>query len=528
MARAPRARPSSPEGPNAHPDLAPISERARRWKGHAGWPFWAACGLWPALYAVGANTGLGGAGALSAAVMVASLLAWTIGYWVAQSGARYGLPFGVIARAAFGPRGAGVVLLLRWLLGCSGLALGALSLGTWTRRWLVHLWPDGPLGRRVLADLPVTWVTLLLAAGLCGWAFLGSAFVDRVRRWAVWGTAAALVLAVASIAAAITLAGRGFSVPVEASPTMNEFGGLVLAVGMMVLPGVTSAADWTRFEYRRQGRRRAPSGAVLALTTTLMAICGFVVDHVLRGRGYGVPLADGALLYGSWGGGVGFAMSLMAWTAAAPTVGFYSPGLALCALAPRQLRYATARRITLAGSILGVGLLAWAGPSSEALALLSSLWGAPAGVLVADAWVRRHALIMDDVYLQTGLYGPWLGFSAAGWLALVMGWGAHSSVLMMLGVSLPRPLTQSGRWEIAFVAGLLIAAGVSAILLPVERRAARYYFRWRVARQARLAEARRQSRKPKFVSDASKAGQGKTQPHFTYDPQGDDDDPQPQ
>ena len=86
----------------------------------------------------------------------------------AHGGTKYGLPFPVLARAAFGVRGAHVPSLLRALVAC-----GWFGIQTWVGAGAIHTLLDGLAGGRLAAPA-VAWLGISVPEAACFLLFWGA------------------------------------------------------------------------------------------------------------------------------------------------------------------------------------------------------------------------------------------------------------------------------------------------------------------------------------------------------------------
>lgn len=464
-------------------DLRPTSDKQRKLTVLRDAVLWTSIGVTPALVSAAHVAGRPVEALVAAAAAV--VLAFLVGWALRRTSTRYGVGLVPLCRAAFGPRGAPLVLLARWLVAL-----------LWLAAWIAPLSRDGArLGMASAAALgleptmgsgaAIEWLTLGIGAALVALlAAVAARGLRRVLRGAAWAALLAGWAGVALVVFARLLA-PGVQVEpgaVSASELVSGAGGLLF----FLVPALLAAPEWLRF-----ARPRAGAGARwvagLAAWAALPAALGVVAVHVWVGRAAeglgrasaGRLVVDAAAFGGLAAGWLALAFGLCVVFWAAPLLALYAPSLALCGVWPRRLRYRRALAITALAAAGLVVLLGVRPGIAELLAPAAALLVPVVGVLLADEWVvRRGRVILEDLYQLEGTYRGVAGFGLAGLIALGAGW----ALLLLVGARTPAGLGAG------LVTAFALHAAVGALARPRSRVA--------VAAPAGVAPERPKLKKP--------------------------------
>jgi NCS1 family nucleobase:cation symporter-1 len=376
-------------------------------------------------------------------------------------GTKYGIPFPVFARAAYGTLGSNVPALMRALVACGWFGIQA--------------WIGGEALNTFFAAVIPGW-TALLGPGFAG--HTGSEWLSFMLFWAMnvaiiyrgmdllrsvenWAAPFVLVMTAVLLAWAIWKA-DGLGPLLERPgkfPTFGEFlpvfiPSLTAMIGFWATLSL-NMPDFTRFG---RSQREQIVGQTVALPTTmfLFAAMGVLITSATTII-YGEVIWDPIKLVARFDSPVVIAIAMFTAVVATLAVNIaanvVSPANDFANAFPRLISFSTGGLIT---GILGIVIQPWkllADPSGYIFNWLlgySGGLGSIAGVLIADYWlVRRRQLALEDLYLIDGKYGRWNG---AGVLATIAGcalaWG---------GLVWPplRPL-----YDYAWFVGFAVAAGV--------------------------------------------------------------------
>jgi NCS1 family nucleobase:cation symporter-1 len=354
----------------------------------------------------------------------------------AHAGTRYGVPFPVYCRAAFGLRGANVPALLRALVAC-----GWFGIQTWIGGWALYqalaaYWPACREMPPVLAGLGLPQ----LACFLVFWAvnmvvvYRG---VESIRLLLNVKAPLLILLGLALLAWAVARAGGPgpiLSQPSQFGPGAareEQFAAFFLpALTAMVGFWATLSLNISDFSrYARSQRAQVVGQAVgLPAAMGLFSFIGVAVTSataviygrpewdpvVLLSRLESRPLLIAAML--------ALCLATLATNLAANVV---SPANDFANLWPRRISFRTGGLLT---GVLGVLIQPWrlvADPSGYIFRWLvgySSLLGAVGGVLIADYYlVRRARLDVNGLYRRGGPYWYRRGFNGRAMVALAAG-----------------------------------------------------------------------------------------------------------
>lgn len=353
----------------------------------------------------------------------------------AHAGTKYGIPFPVYLRSAFGLRGANVPAILR-----AGVACGWFGIQTW-------------IGGKAIGDLTVLMIPK--AASLNG-TFLGITLLYwlsflgfwAINMWIVWRgvdsikwleslsapflllIGAALLVWALMKGAAHGGVGKLFevsAVKTAARPTaLGYFGWLTAMVGYWATLSL-NIPDFTRFA---KSQRDQLLGQLLGLPTTMVAfsLIGVLVTSatlLVFGRAIADPVdLVKELSTGSGGRFLGpialiaLAIATLSTNIAANVV---SPANDISNLAPNRVSFRTAGMIT---GVIGILILPWKllDVYQGWLVTYSGLLGAVGGVIIGHYLViERCQLALTELYTEESRYHYVGGFNILALVALAAG-----------------------------------------------------------------------------------------------------------
>jgi nucleobase:cation symporter-1, NCS1 family len=387
-------------------------------------------------------------------------------------GTKYGVPFPVFARAAYGTVGSNLPALMRALVACGWFGIqawiGGEALNTFFRA-TVPGW-DALLGPGFAGHTTTAWLSFLLFWALNVFIiYRGMELLRAVENWA-----APFVLIMTGVLLVWAVSGANGLGPILSQPgrfgTFREFlpvfiPSLTAMIGYWATLSL-NMPDFTRFG---RSQREQIVGQVVALPTTMsvFAAMGVVITSATVII-YGRAIWDPVQLVGQFRSPLVVAISMFTAVVATLAVNIaanvVSPANDFANAFPRLIRFKTGGLIT---GILGIAIQPWkllADPSGYIFTWLlgySGGLGSIAGVLIADYWIiRRTELQLEDLYLPRGAYR----FNA--------GWNWHAAAATLLGCALAwsglvvtalKPLYDYA-WFVGF-----FSAGLSYILLSSAR-----------------------------------------------------------
>jgi NCS1 family nucleobase:cation symporter-1 len=352
-----------------------------------------------------------------------------------RAGARYGIPFPVLARASFGVRGANIPALLRAIVACGWFGIqtwiGGFALYQMLRVW----WP-------ALDNLPQAFpASFGLQTGpaitfLLFWAlnmFVVYLGVESIRKLLVFKAIFLPVAALALLFWAISAAnGLG---PILNTPSTFSSSSAFWAYFFPALTGMVgfwatlslNIPDFTRYAKSQAAQVRGQSIG-LPTSMTLFAFIGVVVTSATTII-YGNTIWDPVVLAGRFENKVlvsiamiAVAISTLATNIAANIV---SPANDFSNLSPARIDFRKGGYIT---GVIGILIFPWkliADPSGYIFTWLvgySSLLGPIGGIMIADYFfIRGQRLHVDDLYRLNGRYTYTSGFNGKAVIALLLG-----------------------------------------------------------------------------------------------------------
>ena len=380
-------------------------------------------------------------------------------------GTKYGIPFPVFARAAYGTVGSNLPALMRALVACGWFGIQAWIGGEALQTFLMVVFPGWKnlLGPGFGGHATTEWLSFMLFWGLNIWiVYRGMDLLRKVENWAApYVLAVTLVLLVWAVRQA-----HGFG-PLLSQP--GKFGTLAQFLPVFV-PSLTAMIgfwatlslnmpDFTRFG---RSQREQVIGQTVALPTTMFpfAAMGVLITSA-SAIIYGEPIWDPVKLIGKFKDplvvGVAMFSVVVATLAVNVAANVVSPANDFANALPRYISFKTGGLIT---GVLGIAMQPWrllADQRGYIFAWLvgySGGLGSIAGVLIADYWiVRRRRLRLADLYLASGAYGGW---SAPATIATLVGCALAWGGLVFRPL---RPLYDYA-WFVGFFAAGLVYLGL--------------------------------------------------------------------
>jgi NCS1 family nucleobase:cation symporter-1 len=350
-------------------------------------------------------------------------------------GTKYGIPFPVFARAAYGTFGSNLPAIMRALVACGWFGIQSWIGGEALHTFFSSLLPSWPtlLGAGFGGHTTTEWLSFLLFWG--GNIFIIYRGMDLLRAVENWAAPFVLVMTAVLLWWAVDKAdGLG---PLLAGPgrfhTLGEFlpvfiPSLTAMIGYWATLSL-NMPDFTRFG---RSQREQTIGQVVALPTTMtvFAAMGVLITSATVII-YGESIWDPVKLVGRFSSPIVVAISMFTAVVATLSVNIaanvVSPANDFANAFPRQIDFKTGGLIT---GLLGIVMQPWkllADPSGYIFTWLGGVSGglaSIAGVLIADYWiVRKKQLRLEDLYLTDGAYRYEGGWNLAAVVATVLGSG---------------------------------------------------------------------------------------------------------
>lgn len=388
-------------------------------------------------------------------------------------GTKYGIPFPVFARAAYGTYGSNLPALMRAIVACGWFGIQAWIGGEALHTFFSAVIPGwttllgGPIG----GHAPTEWLSFLLFWALNIYIIYRG--MDLLRKVENWAAPFVLIMTALLLGWAIWKAhGLGYLLTQQSKfHSFKEFWPIFIPslTGMIGFWATLSLnmPDFTRFGH---SQREQAVGQVVALPTTMtvFAAMGVMITSaavVIYPHMKMDELWDPMKLVGQFHNVAVIAISMFTVVVATLAVNIaanvVSPANDFANAFPKLISFRTGGLIT---GIIGILMQPWrllADPSGYIFAWLvgySGGLGSIAGVLIADYWlVRKKRLALGDLYRTKGVYtysGGW------NWRAVVATLLGCALAWIGLVVSPLRPL-----YDYAWFVGFGTAAIVHLVLM---------------------------------------------------------------
>src|SRR5215510_6486505 len=338
-------------------------------------------------------------------------------------GTKYGIPFPVFARAAYGTTGSNLPAIMRALVACGWFGIQAWIGGQAVFvliRSIFPAWPTllgGPLtGPGLIAGYsPTEYISFLIF-----WAlniYIVYRGMDLLRKVENWAAPFVLVMAVALMIWALGRA-KGLGAIMEEKGkfnTLSEFmpifiPSLTAMIGYWATLSL-NMPDFTRFG-RSQREQMIGQTVALPTTMTVFAAMGVIITSA-SAIIFGKVIWDPVVLIGEFQQPLVVAIAMFTVVVATLSVNIaanvVSPANDFANAFPRWITF---RRGGLITGLVGILMQPWrllADPQGYIFKWLlgySGGLGSIAGVLIADYWLIRHKkLNLQDLYLRQGDYG---------------------------------------------------------------------------------------------------------------------------
>jgi len=416
-----RESPRIESSPLYNPDLAPATAERRHWGTYNYAALWVSMSVNILTYMLAASLIQGGMNwkQAVATVFLGNTIVLIPMLLNSHPGARYGIPFPVLARASFGVLGANVAAVLRALVACGWFG--------------IQTWIGGEAVSTLIATLVPSWRNFPLSTAVCFLVFwlINLAVilkgVEYIR--VLQGISAPVLLAVGLLLLAWAYRGAGGFGPMLAAPSrfpnFPDFlkfliPALNATVGFWATVSL-NIPDFTRFA-RSQRQQMIGQALALPATMTLYSLIGILVTSATVVI-YGTAIWDPVQLLSRFHSPVAVVISLLAILLATLNVNIganvVSPANDFSNLWPRKISFRTGGVITC---FMGIAMMPWKLLGSYKTMIFgwlggyAAFLGPVAGIMICDYLViRRRVLLLDDLYLRDGAYEYSRGIN---WLAV--------------------------------------------------------------------------------------------------------------
>jgi NCS1 family nucleobase:cation symporter-1 len=348
-----------------------------------------------------------------------------------HAGTKYGIPYPVFARAAYGTTGANLPALMRALVACGWFGIDVWIGGQALQAFLTALSPGWRDLAGTIRGYPGTqWISFLLFWGInIAVIYRGMELVRRVERFAApFVLVLTLILVVWAVDAADGLG------PIMAQRgTWKEFTPVFIPA-LTATIGFWSTLALNMPDFTRYGRsqRQQAVGQVVALpsTMTVFAAMGILVTSATVTI-YGVPIWDPIELGSRFDNrlvvGVAMLTVMVAMLAVNIAANVVSTANDFANLFPSKINFP---RGGLIAGVIGILMMPWKlyeNPGRYIYGWLvgySGSVGSIAGVLIVDYWIlRRTELDLHALYTPDGAYRYTNGWNIPAVVATLVGTG---------------------------------------------------------------------------------------------------------
>ncbi len=461
-------------------DLAPVAVSERNWTTYNYAALWISMAHCIPTYML--SSGLISAGMNWWQALITILLGNTIVLIPillnSHPGTKYGIPFPVFARAAYGTLGSNVPALMRAIVACGWFGIQAWIGGEALNTFFKAIIPGWQtlLGSPIGGHTSTEWLSFLLFWGFNIYIIYRG--MDLLRKVENWAAPFVLIMTGLLLAWALWKAnGLGYLLNQQGKfLTFKEFWPIFIPslTGMIGFWATLSLnmPDFTRFG---KSQRDQVVGQVIALPTTMtvFAAMGVMITSaavVIYPHMKPEELWDPMKLVGQFHNVAVIAISMFTVVVATLAVNIaanvVSPANDFANAFPKWISFRTGGLIT---GIVGILMQPWrllADPSGYIFAWLvgySGGLGSIAGVLIADYWlVRKSRLALGDLYRKEGIYSYQGGWNWRAVVATLVGCG-----LAWIGLVVPalRPLYDYA-WFVGFGAAAVCYLALMSLTPP--------------------------------------------------------------
>ena len=448
--------------PLYNPDLAPATAERRHWGTYNYAALWVSMSVNILTYMLAAGLIQGGMNwkQAVATVFMGNSIVLVPMLLNSHPGARYGIPFPVLARASFGVLGANVAAVLRALVACGWFG--------------IQTWIGGEAISTLISVLAPAWAQVAYGPAICFLAFwlINLAVILKGIEYIrfLQGISAPILLAVGVLLLAWAYHAAGGFGPMLSAPsrftTFSQFLKFLIpalngTVGFWATVSL-NIPDFTRFA-RSQRQQMIGQALGLPTTMTIYSLIGILVTSATVVI-YGTAIWDPVQLLSRFHSPAAVIISLLAILLATLNVNIganvVSPANDFSNLWPRKISFRSGGVITC---LMGIVLMPWRLLADYKTFILgwlggyAAFLGPVAGIMICDYFViRRRTLLLDDLYLRNGVYEYSRGFN---WLALTALAAGAGTALVGLAIPSLRTLYDYS-WFVGFTVSFVIYYGL--------------------------------------------------------------------
>src|SRR5690349_348994 len=443
-------------------DLAPAGPERRHWGTYNYAALWVSMSVNILTYMLAASLIQGGMNwkQAVATVFLGNTIVLIPMLLNSHPGAKYGIPFPVLARASFGLLGANVAAVLRALVACGWFGIQSWIGGEAINTLLATLWPAWGTNPRGVAICFVIFWGINLIVVLKG--------IEYIRF--LQGVSAPILLGVGLLLLGWAWKSAGGFGPMLAAPSQFHSTGDFLKFLIPALNGTVgfwstvslNIPDFTRFAKDERGQAIGQALA-LPLTMTLYSFIGVAVTSATVVI-YGTSIWDPVQLLSRFHSPIAVVISLLAILLATLNVNIganvVSPANDFSNLWPRKISFKLGGVITC---FMGIAMMPWKLLANHRTFIFgwlggyAAVLGPVAGIMICDYFIiRRTRLAVDDLYLRGGEYEYAKGFNWCAIGALIVGSG-----VALIGLVIPAVrFLYDYSWFVGFVVAFLAYWGL--------------------------------------------------------------------
>jgi NCS1 family nucleobase:cation symporter-1 len=457
-------------------DLAPVAVAQRTWRTYDYAALWISMAHCIPTYTLASGmiaSGMAWWQALGT-ILVGNLIVLAPILLNSHPGTKYGIPFPVFARAAYGTTGSNLPALMRALVACGWFGINAWIGGGALQVFFDSVWPGWNDLLGTIHGFPGTqWISFLLFWGLnILIIFRGMDLLRRVERWA-----APYVLVMTAVLVGWAISRAGGLGPMLSRTSFDESAAHMTLWAVMI-PALTGTIgfwstlslnmpDFTRFG---RSQREQAVGQVVALpsTMTVFAAMGILITSATAVI-YKVPIWSPIDLGAKFESRIIVAIAMFTAVVATLAVNIaanvVSPANDFANAFPKRVDFKRGGLIT---GVLGILMMPWELLANAHryidgwLVGYSGALGSIAAVLIVDYWwVRRTDLDLRALYSPDGAYRYRGGWNPAAVIATLIGAG------LALSGAFWEPMKPI--YDFSWFVGFGVAGGLYAALMAKAR-----------------------------------------------------------
>ncbi len=449
-------------------DLAPVEPARRTWSTYNYAALWVSMSVNILTYMLAASLIQGGMDWKQAVLTVFLGNSIVLAPMLLNShpGAKYGIPFPVLARASFGLLGANVAAVLRALVACGWFGIQSWIGGEAINTLLATLWPAWARNTHGVAICFMIFWAINLIVVLKG--------IEYIRF--LQGVSAPILLGVGLLLLGWAYTSAGGFGPMLSAPSKFRNGSEFFEFLIPALNGTVgfwatvslNIPDFTRFARDQRGQIIGQAVA-LPTTMTLYSFIGVAVTSATVVI-YGSAIWDPVQLLSRFHSPVAVVISLLAILLATLNVNIganvVSPANDFSNLWPKKISFKIGGLITC---FMGVAMMPWKLLANHRTFIFgwlggyAAVLGPVAGIMICDYFlIRRRMLVVNDLYLRGSGYEYSAGFNWRAIAALVIGTG-----IALIGLVIP---SVRFLYDYSWFVGFAVAFVVYLLLMQIQVR----------------------------------------------------------